>query len=396
MSRVEALGSDRPEIMGVLSVVCALALLSMACSDSAPSRVAAPEDVSAALEERRPLARARQLVDAFESLDPALAPAIFDIYREARVLVDASDCSLFAGWWATHDPSAAFEAFMNSSIGGGTVGAEAILRVWMLDNPGAALQALNTAEVKENRREDFTRAVVRGWYESGRAGVWDYLRTLDPGFNRQRLVTTVLLRKLRDEGIEETIAFIDAVPDSDRRFKRNLFHRAAGVIARRDLSRAVEWSDSLVDHPSGGSLGRLVGAVWVQKGAPAEAMAWLISRPQGDWGHVAVRETYRMWLKDDRDAALAWIEGTPKDAATEPAFAVYVAALAKTDPQKGVALLSEIKDESRRERATIRLARRWHGVDPQAAMEWITTLPEELIGTIRLGAPVSDGPLMPS
>jgi hypothetical protein len=396
MFRIPDLGYVSRFVAGALSV---LVLLGTACADSGSphgdSAAGSVEDIAHALREQEPLVRARRLIDALEALSPEQAPAAFDAYEEARFAVDAADVALFAGWWAGHDADAAFEAFASSKMGGGSVGAEAVIRIWMLEQPTAALLAVEGAEVAAERKEEFIHAVVRGWYESGRAGVWTYVQSLQPGFSRQRLVTSLMLRKLRDEGIEETIEFINAAPDADGRFKRNLFHRAAGVIARKDLERAVKWSDEVIDDPNGGSLGRIVGAVWVQKGEPSEAMEWLIARPQRQWGHVAVRESYRLWIQQDRDAALAWAAQAEPTPAFEPVMEVYAVAIARDDTARGIATLERIHDAARREKATIRLARRWVERDPEAAVAWIETLPDDLVETIKSGQPLLPDPLMP-
>lgn len=333
----------------------------------------APSALSAALHEALAnpdrLERALAITRLLQRLGPESIGEVEAAY--AGAFVDLGDVSnvLLAEWWARHDPATAFDWARREGRANTPVLATTVVHAWAERDPEEAARAIEGIADPERRRQSVD-ALVRGWYDSGRPGLLDYLSGLPRGIDRQRAISVVTRRKVHREGIEQTFRWAAALPDDPDRFKLNVFRRVGTWAAEVDPHEAAAWAEKHGEEEYGQGLFRRVGIRWAEQDGAA-AMAWLATLPAGAERDVSVQETYRTWLSRDREAALAWLRAAELEPWLEPALALYVKSLARESPEQALEWTALILDAERRREATMKIGRYWHQIDPDAARAWL-------------------------
>jgi hypothetical protein len=131
----------------------------------------------------------------------------------------------------------------------------------------------------------------------------------------------------------------------------------------------------------------LIGRNWVLRDGPA-ALAWLSTAREGNDRNLAVRLTFALWTRKDRESAVAWMRsqtiGEPP-AWLEPTYPVYARLIAEEAPLEAIGLAERISDENSREVVVIKVARVWRYLDEAAAEAWLrqSWLSEEARARVR-------------
>jgi hypothetical protein len=322
-------------------------------------------------------ARALQLAEYFDRASPADLDATWQAYQSAEAYVDALALVLLADWWASFDPAGAFAHSLNWRFRDADAARFTIMRSWARQEPAAARRFTDENRNRANPNSDvLIQALVVGWAERGDASdVWLYVEQLSAGVERQRAVLALIARSFAANGVEETLRSVDAIPDDGRnQFKRYAYRRTAWALARFDPERAKQWVVERIDGPYGGGILRLVGgSLAVSDGAGA--LEWLQTFQPGEERDEAVLETFRAWLRHDRELAIAWLRDAAPNTALEPALVQLVSATAQTDPAQAQAILERIEDPGLREAAYVYLVRSWMTHDRDAALAWFETAP---------------------
>jgi hypothetical protein len=290
------------------------------------------------------------------------------------VFFDIGDIELvlLAEWWAAFDPEAAYTWSFETWRANHPAIRLAVLRGWGRVDPAAALLR---ASVASTSPAEHMRAVIAGWDESGRPGLYETLRGMGPGAERQRLIEMIARRRVLRDGIEPTFRWAEALPDDDDYFKLHVFQRVASSAAEIDPERAAGWASKHEGQPYAWDLARRVGTRWAKR-EPEKAMAWVESLPESHSRSLAVRETYLAWLRKDKPAAREFVRSREVTPWLEPAVSLYAKSLMTEDPTRGAEALGwaqRISDPVLRDATIILVARSWSVADPAATEAWLAS-----------------------
>ena len=350
--------------------------------NSSPQPSQAPRDdslaaaVAEAMSIEDPLPRAARLATALQGFDEESLGEV----AEARSLVEDGirgsqtiELALFVEWWALYDPDAAFTWLKDSQRQGNPVILTSMVRSWATRAPIFASMAIEVISPKKHEATQVVRALVQGWNASGAPGLEEYLIGIRSDVNRQVALTGLAIDKVRRDGIDETIVWVQALPDgADRDFKQLAYRRLASAMASVDPIRAASWAESQRDGRWGEGLARAVAQKWSEQDGQA-AIEWLRGLPDPASTDVnrAFEEAYRTWLNRDREGARNWLREQELDLSLDPVLAIYTRSIAREDPQAAIPWAARINDEVRRNETLEKVAQAWMHHDPESAQVWL-------------------------
>jgi hypothetical protein len=323
--------------------------------------------------------RARRLATLLPTLGPEVLPEVRAALEDTSLELWATEIELLVRFWATHEPAEATHwAYTWSSPGYGTAAIAVALEMWAREDPEAALQHARTHPGSKTGNMMAQIVLVRGWYQSGRPGLEDYLSDLgEQTFEQQRALGTLARITIQRDGPEAVMRWAESLPDEPASFKLAAFRQVGTELAEADLDAARRWCDAHCDGPFGGNVRKRIATRWVVRDGPA-AMEWLSTQTAGADRDFAVRIVFRGWVFLDREAAFRWMAPKGPDGLEpwlKPAVVIYTNFLAQDDAAGAAKWAPLIEDEEEREIAFIGLARRWREQDEAAAEAWLRQSP---------------------
>ena len=345
---------------------------------------ALPDAVERALAIPAAGARASALELALEDAGAGDIEGVFGRLYATNLSIDVGSLLIVFDWAASHDPAATLKQAVLLHRGDTLHALPALFRRWARTDPAGARAALEKIE-DPSGVDALWEALVMGWVEresdtrESDTRVWSFVEALDMGPLRQKLLRVLVVQKVLIEGIDATLAYVESIPDDARlRFKLQAFRRVASVLGFEDPERAVAWARKHATKDYGDGILRKVAIARVLvEGGPG--ITWLGDVEPSGQRDEAVTEAYRRWMMKDRETALAWLPGTTPNAALDPAWAIWVGATGRRDPEAAVAGLERIQGQAQREAVGMRLGRIWMQRDREAALRWVEQgdLPEE-------------------
>lgn len=345
-------------------------------SDRVPEYENLTSAVADAMSVEDPLARAAQLATALQGFNEESLGEV----REAQALIEGGlpgsqtvELALLVDWWARYDPDGAFTWLKTNRRQGNPVILTSLVYSWASREPVFASMGIEVLSPRQQEAHQVVSALVQGWNASGAPGLEEYLIGLRSDVSRQIALTDLAVDKVKRGGIDDTILWVEALPDgSDGDFKQLAYRRVAGAIAGVDPIRAAAWVESERDGPWRDGLARAVSQKWAQEDGQA-AMEWLRGLPDPESIDVAraFEESYRTWLTRDREAARAWLPEQELDVSLDPVLAVYSRSLAREDPESAIPWAGRITEPVRREETLEKIAQAWMHQNPAAASAWL-------------------------
>jgi len=335
------------------------------------------------------LVRAETLASELRSLAPLALEDVLSAYDTVLLDIGDFELKLLAEWWAGFDPEAAYAWSHEDWRARHPAIFQAVLRAWARIDPEAALRVAEQ-ESSFSIRRPAVGAVLIGWEEGGRPGVFEYVESLPPGHDRQRYLAFVARRKVLRDGVDAAIRWAESQPDEPGLFKLNLFRRVASTAAQVEPLRAAAWAEAQLGGPFGDQLPQRVGTRWVTH-EPEAAMEWFQKLPAGFDREKGLQETYRVWLRLDKAAAHAWMEGREHAAWLDPARALYAMSLYKepgANPRIAIDQALSIVDEARRWSTVGRIWRVWYARDAESAEAWFLARQSEMPSFYRARIPM--------
>lgn len=328
--------------------------------------------------------RAARLGTYLGARGPQDLQSVLEAYGRARYDAGPVAYLMLADWWAAFDPEAALVDTLHWPLHDRQLGVEAVVRAWARRDARAAATAVEDMQRPE-RRERALLGLVAGWQESGHEGLFTYIEKLPSGLMRQRALEVFMARKVTRDGVEATLRFAEAQPDDgERRFKLQVFRRVVTAVVAYDPERAARWAEKHADGPFGDGLLRRTGSAWAFRDGKA-AFEWIVSVPRSEARDDALRETFRVWLNNERPQALAWMRAKGPSPGLGPAIPMVAVALTHEAPQEGLAWVDHVEDPDRREQTLVSLGGVWMRKDREAASAWLASaqLPEEVVKKIE-------------
>jgi hypothetical protein len=170
-------------------------------------------------------ARARRLSILLPTLGPEAVPEVRRALASPAVDRGAVEIVLLVQLWATHDPaSAAHWAFTQAPPGFRAAATLPSVETWAGSDPEAALTWMRELPVAPGVTTMAAQiALVRGWFDSGRPGLEDYIQSLGPSFDRQRALSVFARKTIQRNGPIALMRWAESLPDEPQRFKLSAF-----------------------------------------------------------------------------------------------------------------------------------------------------------------------------
>jgi hypothetical protein len=227
-------------------------------------------------------------------------------------------------------------------------------------------------------------ALVRGWFAADdRSELARYIYDLKAGFYQQRAIATYARASIQAEGYDDVERWAQSLPDEDKPDKLAVFRQLASALPLFDHDAAMRFCDAHCTGPYGNNLRSLIARRWVVHDGPG-AMAWLSTGPVGKETDLAVRVTYALWGRRDREAALRWMDAEAIGGLKpwlQPILSVYALLVAEEEPENAIEWAKGIGSDADRETVLVLVARAWRDIDAAAAEAWL--LQSSLSGEAR-------------
>lgn len=339
-----------------------------------------------AVRDRDPYSGARKLGTLLPTLGAESVPAIVSTLEDPTLDSRATSLGLLVRFWATYDPEAAvLWAMRKVPSDYKIVALYPAISTWAEMNPKAAMdKTWSWAEIPGLERI-VPIALMRGWYAANDSeGQRRFLRGVPLDVQGQRAHTAYVRIMIEREGSPAVIAWAEslrAVTDDDKSYKTGVFRRVADALSQFDVPAAVAWCTEQCAGPYGKDMRSLISRNWVLSDGPA-AMRWLSTAHPGNERDYAVRLTYALWSRQDREGAKEWMaaaEGAGEPPPwLAPGFAVYAKLLSGEDPVEALQWAGRVENKQEREQVTVGILRVWRVKDEQAVKNWVlqSSLPE--------------------
>jgi hypothetical protein len=344
--------------------------------------------------------RARRLGVLLPTLGPEFVPAVVETLEDRTVDLRAIELELLVRYWATHQPEEASRWAVEKSPPDYRVGAVfSALTVWAEADPQAAVSVAWPWVLIPTIERIVPTALVSGWFAANDPSeLTQWIRDLPIGIPRQRAIAAYIRVVIQTRGPEAVKRWAESLPDDDATYKLTVFRRVVDALSALDIEAGVRWCDTHCDGPYGNNMRSIIARNWVIRDGPS-ALAWLSSAPEGHEKNLAVRLTFALWARTDREAALAWMAAqttAEPDPWLRPIFPIYAQLLSKDAPTDAIEWAKRIEGDDERETVLIGVARVWRYLDEAAAEEWLlqSSLSEEARGKVR--APIEEQRPRPS
>ena len=389
-------------VLPKLVLSCAVGFASLACEESGPTPAtdaadrAAPEaashatsDVDAVLAEALSsddsFERARRLGELLPTLGPEAVESVKAALEHFRLDLGAVEFDMMLRFWALHDPAAATHwTFKRAGHLYRTTAARTTIEIFAEQDPAGAVVATESAtrESSEDVAQVAQMALVRGWFRRGdHEALQAYIHGLGSSITRQRSLYAYALSLAAAEGPEAAIAWAEAVPDDDRRYKLEVFRQTMVALNWGSQEDGLRFCEKHCDGPFGTGLREILTRTRLRNGDDGgEVVSWVGALSETDPELIERKKhslwvAYATWAHYDQDAAVAWMRD--QLAAEEPApwlaylYGEYARQIAVSDPEEAIAWAERVADDVDRERTLVRIARYWLTRDPEAASAWL-------------------------
>ena len=272
--------------------------------------------------------------------------------------------------WATFDPVSAL-AYANEKLDARSERRFAVaeaLAEWASRDSKAALdwaKAQNEDQLEDN---PLLAGVIKGVAEKNLEEAAKMFLELPPGSARWQS-SHHLVQKFVEKGLDETIAWANQIPRSDKGFRDNLLGQIGAQIAKNDPIEAAKWADTL---ETGDARNRIISTVlgqWVSR-APDEASQWASKIEDPSTRSHAMTQMANYWSVRDPVATAEWLNNFPPSKDMDPVVGAFVTRISGRDPEGAVGWAMSIVDEKKKATALNQALTAWRRVDKQAADKW--------------------------
>jgi hypothetical protein len=338
--------------------------------------------------------RARRLGALLPTLGPETVPAAVQTLEDLTVDLRATELELLVRYWATHQPEqAAHWAKEKSPTNYRSAAIFSALRMWAEANPRTAVNVAWPWMLEPSLERIVPIALVRGWYAANDPPeLTQWIHDLPMGVPRQRALAAYIRVVIQTQGSEAVKRWAESLPDDEAQYKLTVYRRVVDALSKVDIEAGLRWCDTQCDGPFGNNMRSLIARNWVLRDGPS-TFAWLSSAPEGADRDLAVRLTFALWARTDREAALDWMAaqttGEPGPW-LRPIYPVYAKLLAADAPADAIQWAERIENDPQRELVLIKVARVWRHLDEAAAEDWLlqSSLSEEAREKVR--APIEE------
>ena len=343
---------------------------------------ASPEDaLRAILSIEHSGQRATELAAFFERTDAqTYASPLLDLLmdRDAGLEVDEITELLFAEWWASADPEAAFNSPLHPRWKNRHPWMRQTVRAWAKEAPIPAARAV--AQLPGGPalgRLEGARAVIDSWLSLDEIPdprllleVIDQLEPVARSGALELMVSTLIKR----EGVDRALEIVRGIQPFDAEngdIRHELLSRTGVALAKHDIPSAVAWAEEYAETPNGLGIQKHLAYYWgLRDGAPA--LEWALSLPQRPGREIVIKRAFLSFSRKHREDASAWMMSHPPRADMRGIYADFLRRRAETAPEEAMALAERAADPELRLDMQAAAAEGWLKGDPEAAKAWLT------------------------
>jgi hypothetical protein len=325
--------------------------------------------------------RVARLATLLPTLGPDAVPVVSNRLKDRRLgeLPGSAEAELLTRFWAMHQPEQAGRWALGASPPEFQLAViPPAISIWAAVDPSSASERVRgVAQGTQAKGRAAQVALVRGWMSSGKPGLDKYMKSLTRGMEQQRLIATFFRETLERDGPEAVVHWAESLPDQPKVYKLDAFRQVGSVLGQLDHEAALQFCEAHCDGPYGSSLRQLIAQRWAERDGKA-SLQWLSTSPEGDERDLAVRTTFLVWQRYERDDAFSWLvaKGPKKiEPWLRPAVVVYAKVLALEAPDEAIIWTEVIPRKKEREVTMIRIAGQWYGRDQGAAEAWLEQSP---------------------
>jgi hypothetical protein len=333
--------------------------------------------------------RARRLGALLPTLGPEHIASAKQTLEDTSLDFGGTELELLVRYWAIHEPEHASRWAVEKAPPGLRIAIiMAALPYWAEAEPQRAAAACEEWAAQRADLSDAVQiALVRGWFAADPTELAQYIHDLEMGFVRQRSLSTYLRAMIQADGIEAATRWAESVPDDDAVYKTAVYRQVASAVPLFDQAAALRWCDAHCEGPFGLNLRSILARRWVRS-AGAPALEWLSTAPENHENNLAIRATFALWVRTDREAVLDWMAGQSADEPESwlrPALPVYAKLIAESSPAEAIVWAERIEADEEREIILTEIARAWHEADEAACEAWLlqSSLSEEARAKVR-------------
>jgi hypothetical protein len=345
-----------------------------------PAQLAAAQAIEEAVRDRDPFVRAQRLATLLPTLGPEGVPGARQVLEDTNRSLGGAEIELLARFWALHEPEAASRwAATKSPVGYRLSAILAAFPLWVAVDPEAALAANQEWEKHPTARDGLHIGLVRGWYARSPTELHDFIRTLDVGFTRQRLLAIYIRLLLQEQGPDAVIGWAESIPDDDESYTTDVYRQVAVALPAFDLDAAFRWCQAHCDGPDADNLRSIIAMRWAQLGGGLDALTWLGNAPQSPDRDGSLSRVFDEWMAQAPDEAEAWLVARSQAEDAEPWLSLlywnYAVRRMEVAPAEAVEWGARVEDPQDRQRLLVMLARMWRAKDEAAAEAWLSQSP---------------------
>jgi hypothetical protein len=318
------------------------------------------------------LDRNRALLAFIDQLAPGDFEAAIAHFRTLGLTDDRlGEYSLLLTAWAKVDPLSALEdATKNTS---GNFASSTILASWATTDPDAALRW-----AQENHQgagaNPFLIGVIRGIAETDPARATELLAGM-PFSNERGQALEGIMQHILKQGPQAARDWISALTDD--RLREGAVMRMSEQMASIDPQGTADW---LLAHPGQAASRRLddVYNTWASANETA-ALDSFSALPAGESRTNALRGVIDALAEQNPQRALAVMDQYPSDV-NDGVLQTFIRSATQSDPNVAVSAIPRITNEGQRNNAYRRTLDRWMRQDTEAAVAWVqqNPLPENV------------------
>lgn len=255
-----------------------------------------------------------------------------------------------------------------------------IYSVWAANDPVSALDYAKTSLTAGLARSEAIGIAVNKWASKDPRAAWIWSEANLTGPLQEQAFTDVLIGWTRKAPADAARWLASTGHTS-----QPLINAVASTWAERSPKEAFDWAKSLPDPAA--RISALVGPTveWLRQN-PQEAIAHItpeLSQPNS--ATLAITVANEMGTHNPESASTV-VDNLPPGPAKDEAAATLAIVWASSDVNAAVAWSNTIGNESMRRQVVTHIGTTWGAIDPDAALEWLHSLPGPLAADGVTGA----------
>ncbi|HTB63165.1 MAG TPA: hypothetical protein VK737_06215 [Opitutales bacterium] len=313
------------------------------------------------------LERLRSLIDFAGQMDAANLRGALEALGKLHADTDTMlAMSILTARLVELDPHGALAwAKTLPKTGGQQMILETLFNSWSSADPAAALKAISEfADV--SLRNSLLSTTLTNLAARDPVAALEYLGKLPPGQQSTSLLKAVFTTWASTDPQAAATAAL-AMPASKNRI--TAVEDMLQGWAEIDPQGALTWAAAL--PPGSIRASALTAALSnLAQQDPKAAVDYVGKIPRAQDRNQLMTDVATAWAVNDPAAALAWVDEFPSTPAHDTAISDILQHLSQNDPVTAAADLSQIDNQSVRERTMAQIAATWEQVDLPAALEW--------------------------